>query len=312
MIPYSEFILLYIILFSKDTADSSYCLTSFSDTDHVLTGHVIRTLNHKSFESCTFSCELEPQCFSVNYISSHKTCLLNDATKEYFPGDLVKQKGAFYMGMVTRSYDPCMSMRCENGGTCVRSPSLKCKCLKGYSGLHCESYDPCVSMRCENGGTCISKPTLKCKCRNGFTGIHCEALQALGMESGAILNGSIKASSKKTGFEPWEGRLNGNSCWMAAKNSNAEYITVRFVAQVTVVAIATQGAPIDSCWVESYVIRYGVQFAISQDPKVYQANSDKTSIVTNKFSSPLSAEWISIAPTSWFSCIALRLELYGY
>lgn len=46
--------------------------------------------------------------------------------------------------------------------------------------------------------------------------------------------------------------------------------------------------------------------------QVYQANSDKASIVTNKFSSPRSAEWISIAPTSWSSCIALRLEVYGY
>ena len=173
MIPYSEFILLYI-LFSKDTADSSHCLTSFSGTDHILVGHVMRTLSHKSFESCTFSCELEPQCFSVNYNSLHKTCQLNDATKEYFPGDLVKQKGAFYMSMVIRSYNPCTSMRCENGGTCVRSSSLKCKCLKGFSGLHCQNYDPCVSMRCENGGTCISKPSLKCKCRNGFTGLHCE------------------------------------------------------------------------------------------------------------------------------------------
>ena len=133
----------------------------------------MRSLNHKSFESCTFSCELEPQCFSVNYISLRKT-ELNDATKEYFPADLVTQKGAFYMGMVIRSYNPCMSMRCENGGTCVLCPSVACKCLKGFSGLRCESYDPCVSMRRENGGTCVSSPTLKFNCLNGFTGLHCE------------------------------------------------------------------------------------------------------------------------------------------
>ena len=178
MIPYSEFILLYI-LFSKDTADSSHCLTSFSDSDHVLAGHVMRTLNHKSFESCTFSCELEPQCFSVNYISLHKTCQLNDATKEYFPGDLVKKKGAFYMGMVTRSYHPCASIRCENGGTCVSSPSLKCNCLQDFSGPRCESYDPCVSMRCENGGTCVLSPSLKCQCLKGFSGIRCQSKRVL-------------------------------------------------------------------------------------------------------------------------------------
>ena len=133
-----EFVLLYIGLFYRSSVTSE-CRSSFSVTDHVLTSHVMRILNHKSFESCTFSCELEPQCFSVNYISLHKTCQLNDATKEYFPGDLVKKKGAFYMGMVTRSYHPCASMRCENGGTCVLSPSLKCKCLKGFSGIRCQS-----------------------------------------------------------------------------------------------------------------------------------------------------------------------------
>ena len=99
------------------------------------------------------------------------------------------------------------------------------------------------------------------------------ALHALGMESGAILNGNIIASSKKTGYDPWEGRLNGNSCWMPAQNSNSEYITVRFVAQVTLIAIATQGAPIENCWVKTYFIRYGVQLAISRDPKVIYLQS---------------------------------------
>ena len=178
MLPYLEFVLLYISLFHTSSVTSE-CRSRFSVTDHVLTGHVMRTLNHKSFESCTFSCELEPQCFSVNYISLHKTCQLNDATKEYFAGDLVKQKGAFYMGMVTRSYNPCASLRCENGGTCVSSPSLKCKCLEGFSGPRCESYDPCVSMRCENGGTCVLSPSLKCNCLKGFSGIRCQSKRVL-------------------------------------------------------------------------------------------------------------------------------------
>lgn len=88
------------------------------------------------------------------------------------------------------------------------------------------------------------------------------------MESGAISNGSIKASSSRTGYEPWDGRLNGKSCWMPTRNRNSEYITVKFVAQVTVVAIATQGSPKKNCWVKSYTVRYGVQLSISQDPKV--------------------------------------------
>ena len=174
MLAYLELVLLYISLIYRSGV-ARECRVSFSDTDHVLTGHLIRTLNHKSFESCTFSCELEPQCFSVNYISLHKTCQLNDATKEYFPGDLVTHKGAFYMGMVIRSYNPCASMRCENGGTCISSPSLKCNCPQGFSGPRCESYDPCLSMHCENNGTCVPSPSLKCNCLKGFSGLRCQS-----------------------------------------------------------------------------------------------------------------------------------------
>ncbi|XP_078378835.1 EGF-like repeat and discoidin I-like domain-containing protein 3 isoform X3 [Oculina patagonica] len=233
MLPYLEFILLYVSLFSKISAGSNPCRTSFSVKDHVLIGHVMRTLNHKTFESCTFSCELEPQCFSVNYISLHKTCQLNNATKEYFSGDLVQQKGAFYMGMVVRSYNTCESMRCENGGTCVSSPSLT-----------------------------------ECKCVDGFTGFHCENLQALGMQSGAIPDGSIQASSTKPEYDAWKGRLNGQSCWMPAQNDNTVFIKVIFVTKVTVVAIATQGAPLDGCWVKTYKIRYGRNNIIVNDVRV--------------------------------------------
>ena len=80
-----------------------------------------RLLITSLLRAAQLSCELEPRCFSVNYISWHKTCKLNDATKEYFPGDLAKQRGAFNMSMGIRSYEPCASMRCENGKMCISS-----------------------------------------------------------------------------------------------------------------------------------------------------------------------------------------------
>ena len=140
MSPLLDLILPYISLFAKISAGYSDCRTSFADTNHILTGHVMRTLNHKTFKSCTFSCEPEPQCFGVNYISLHKACQLNNATRKYFPDGFVKQKGAFYLDMVVRRYNVSVSMRCENRGTCVNSPgSLKCKCVDVYSELHCET-----------------------------------------------------------------------------------------------------------------------------------------------------------------------------
>ena len=94
------------------------------------------------------------------------------------------------------------------------------------------------------------------------------ALQALGMESGAIPDANIQASSKKTGYDAWKGRLNGQSCWMPAYDNKTEYIMVTFAPFVRIVAIATQGAPKDGCWVKSYSIKYGISGAQVNEPKV--------------------------------------------
>ena len=141
MLPYLELVLLFISLVYKKSNGDSSCRVGSSNQGQALVGHLIRTLEKKTFESCTFSCELEPQCFSVNYMASNKTCELNNASKDYFPDDLVSRKEAFYMEMVIRVYQPCGNMPCENGGTCVVSPSVHCKCLQGFSGLRCESTD---------------------------------------------------------------------------------------------------------------------------------------------------------------------------
>ena len=88
------------------------------------------------------------------------------------------------------------------------------------------------------------------------------------MESGAIPNASIGASSDKTGYEAWRGRLNGQSCWMPANNKSTEFIRVTFATVVRIVAIATQGAPMDGCWVKSFSIHYGAKSAVLVDLKV--------------------------------------------
>ena len=88
------------------------------------------------------------------------------------------------------------------------------------------------------------------------------------MESGTIPDVKVQASSTRTGYDAWRGRLNANSCWMPAKNQNTEYIMVTFVTKVTIVAIATQGAPMDGCWVKSYFIKWGDQNKTKTEPKV--------------------------------------------
>jgi len=44
---------------------------------------------------------------------------------------------------------------------------------------------------------------------------------------------------------------------MPLKNKATLYIRIAFVTKVTIVAIATQGAPDTFCWVKSYYIHWG-------------------------------------------------------
>jgi len=81
-------------------------------------------------------------------------------------------------------------------------------------------------------------------------------LQALGMENNHISDASIVASTETPGHAAAKGRLNGKSCWKPNQNKDTEHLTVSFAAKVTIVAIATQGSPIDDCWVESYSFQW--------------------------------------------------------
>ena len=88
------------------------------------------------------------------------------------------------------------------------------------------------------------------------------------MESGIIPDINIVATSSKSGYEAGKGRLNRPSCWMPVSNRGTETITVKFKHGVKIIAIATQGAPNDGCWVKSYFIKYGFQNVRGSLPKV--------------------------------------------
>ncbi|XP_062909211.1 protocadherin Fat 1 [Mobula hypostoma] len=71
----------------------------------------------------------------------------------------------------------CMKAPCQNGGTCLETPTggYFCKCPKNILGEHCELINhPCLSKPCFNGGFCIpQKSGYLCNCTKGFSGPRC-------------------------------------------------------------------------------------------------------------------------------------------
>ncbi|CAH3158948.1 unnamed protein product, partial [Porites evermanni] len=106
-------------------------------------------------------------------------------------------------------------------------------------------------------------------------GEHSECQQALGMESGDILDSQLSASSEgqwTLDGEPFlmsasNGRLNNDglaSCWESATNDEHQWLQVHLGEYyVNVTRIATQGCGREEEWVTSYKLQYsndGVNF----------------------------------------------------
>ena len=111
-------------------------------SDYKLVGHVIRTIPGICFEKCTYYCELNIKCISVNYLTKAKECELNYASKEMFPSSFAKTTDSLYVNNIRKEnndIDPCRSLTCLHGGSCYPLPKPWCSCLDGFNGSTCQS-----------------------------------------------------------------------------------------------------------------------------------------------------------------------------
>ena len=79
------------------------------------------------------------------------------------------------------------------------------------------------------------------------------------------------------------------------------------------VKVATQGRSDSPEWVTQFTVQYsvdGINWQAADDGRIFQANTDQNSIVTNTFEKPFIASVVRICPTAWNSHISMRLELY--
>ena len=67
----------------------------------------------------------------------------------------------------------------------------------------------------------------------------------------------MTASSFREGFEPFNGRLNGNTSWMPAQNNQTEWIQIEFPQRMLITGVITQGGGDHSpFWVEQFTLSY--------------------------------------------------------
>ncbi|CAB4016938.1 Hypothetical predicted protein [Paramuricea clavata] len=143
------------------------------------------------------------------------------------------------------------------------------------------------------------------------------------MANGKIPDDSITASSTHSNkYTPSYARLTreGSSCsWTpTAAGRIGSWLQVDLGQLATVTKIATQGTCYSpSEWTKSHSVSYSTEsnswtpYEESGNVKVFQANTDRGSIVTHSFTPRIRARYLRVLPESWSNYPTMRLEFYG-
>ncbi|XP_078354170.1 uncharacterized protein LOC144638790 isoform X2 [Oculina patagonica] len=164
--------------------------------------------------------------------------------------------------------------------------------------------------------SCVNVTTLKKECQD-----------AVGMESGAILDAKITASTEwSENHAAKQGRLNFQQtgskagAWVAGTNDVNQWLQVDLGSQhFRVMGVATQGRNVWSQWVTRYKLQYSndeVSFRcyIEQGQttdKEFAGNEDRDTVVSHELNPPIRARYIRFVPVTWYNHISMRVELYG-
>ncbi|XP_076366495.1 neurexin-4 isoform X2 [Tachypleus tridentatus] len=117
---------------------------------------------------------------------------------------------------------------------------------------------------------------------------------------------------------PEKARLYGGGAWTARNSDFSQYLILDLQEKKNITAIATQGRPYTSEFVQEYQLEYGnngLDYTEYKDKegntRLFEGNEDGDTVSRNDFDTPIIAQWIRINPTRWRDRISMRIELYG-
>lgn len=213
----------------------------------------------------------------------------------------------------------------------------------GKDSLHCNETEkgPCIPNPCQNDAECqVIDGSHRgdvftqyiCKCPHGYTGIHCDTTCAmpLGMETGAITNSQISASSVYLGFlglqrwGPELARLHLTgivNAWTASNYDKNPWIQVNLMRKMRVTGVVTQGASRTGSaqYLKTFKVAYSldgrdfqfIQGSGESGDKVFVGNLDNSGLKVNLFDLPLEVQYVRLVPTLCHRSCTLRFELLG-
>ncbi|XP_061416055.1 macrophage mannose receptor 1-like [Lethenteron reissneri] len=180
---------------------------------------------------------------------------------------------------------------------------------------HCENRPWCLVRATEDefGDSC---PTITKYLEVTYSCEQNVCVQGLGMESGAIPDSHITASSSASGCPANEARLHGNS-WWSPNNNAGSWLQVDLGSVFQVTGISTQGSARTNHWVTTYHVHTssnGATWAPYQEngaTYVFAGNDDRTTVVTHLLGITPIVRYVRIVPQSYATTPALRIEIHG-
>ncbi|XP_029459292.1 coagulation factor V [Rhinatrema bivittatum] len=147
----------------------------------------------------------------------------------------------------------------------------------------------------------------------------------MGLMTGAIADSQITASNYLDSWKPYMARLNNAgayNAWSTEMNkTELPWIQVDLQRPVVITGIQTQGARqvFSQLYVTDFVVTYSLDkrkwIAFKGNStnvqKIFDGNSDASSIRENTFDPPIIARYIRVYPTKYRSRPTLRMELLG-
>ena len=135
----------FSLLFLLSIHAADLCQVIEPIKQHELTGHVMKTTQETSFEICTYRCELDFKCYSVNFHTKTRKCSFNYGSKEMFPQDFKKSRDTLYIHNIRKdTKDPCRLLYCLHGGSCYPLPQPYCACTADFAGSRCQNISKLI------------------------------------------------------------------------------------------------------------------------------------------------------------------------
>lgn len=132
----------FTLVFSLIALTADGCRTSTSILDYILYDHTYDVIANISLVKCISACDMEFNCYSINYLFTMTICVLNNATRAVEPIKFQYRPDVVYIEHLDRPQGSCDGdFPCENRGTCVnipQYPGYRCFCRDAYVGEQCE------------------------------------------------------------------------------------------------------------------------------------------------------------------------------